>query len=111
LELSSVHWAWFVGAALLMFSNFAVTIGLIRDGGATPLQKSVQAMVIWLVPFVGAGLILALIGSHHSRAEVKSMVPFPFYLAAYQKPDAGSTSSFGEGTCSIDGTCGGCDSD
>ncbi|MEQ9566369.1 MAG: hypothetical protein RLN85_11245 [Pseudomonadales bacterium] len=68
------------GATFLAF-NLVVTWALIRDDGATVFQKSLQFFVIWLLPVLGGALILALVGSHHTRAEMRSMVPFPFTAA------------------------------
>lgn len=71
----------FALGVLLVF-NIGVTWALARDYGVTLPQKLGQTLVIWLLPVVGGVLILSLVGSHHTRAEMKSMVPFPFYLAA-----------------------------
>ena len=92
--------------------NLVVTVGLIRDDGVTNLQKVAQAMLVWLLPIVGAGIVLAVIGSHHTKDEMKSLVPFPFYLAAYQKRDSGGPTNIEAGTCGGledkygEGTCG-----
>ncbi len=71
-----------IALAVLGVFNLGVTWALIQDHGVTPAQKFGQTLVIWLLPVVGGILILSLVGSHHTRAEMKEMVPFPFYLAA-----------------------------
>ncbi len=80
--LEELHPAVLVAGAVLLVFNLVVTWGLIRDDGATLFQKFCQFFVIWLLPLLGGAFILSLIGSHHTRAEMKSMVPFPFYLVA-----------------------------
>ena len=62
--------------------NVVVSFALYRDGGLNGLQKIAQAAIVWLLPVVGAVSILMLIASHHSRSEMKRLVPFPLYLAA-----------------------------
>ena len=112
--LEVAHPAVLIAGAILLVLNLGVTWALIRDDGATVLQKVFQFFVIWLLPVLGGALILALIGSHHTREEMKSMVPFPFYLAA-ASPNIASTggnqtmaadypveNGGGEGTCGSD---------
>lgn len=100
MDLASTHPAILAAIGALLLINTVVTVGLIKDVAATAFQKLAQGLVIWIIPFVGAGLILAFIGSHHSRKEMRSLVPFPFYLAAYKKPDWRESPN-------VDGSCGG----
>ena len=107
MELSSIHPLLVIGIGVLVLVNVVVTVGLIKDVGTTPFQKVAQGFIIWLIPFLGAGVILAVIGSHHSQKEMQSLVPFPFYLAAYQKPDwRESPSAEGSGGSPAEGSCG-----
>ena len=96
------------GIALVLVFNLGVTLALIRDDGVTSLQRTVHALVIWLIPILGGALILALVGSHHTKDEMKSMVPFPFYLAGVPHPKTPYGSNpidggGGEGSCGGDG--------
>ena len=97
--LEAVHPAVLIAGGVLFIFNLGVSWALIRDDGATTLQKVFQFFVIWLLPLLGGGFILSLIGSHHTRAEMKSMVPFPFYLAA---PNPYVSSSGGNQTMTAD---------
>lgn len=86
----NVNPPFLIAGAIFLVFNLVVTWALIRDDGTTVFQKSFQFFVIWLLPVLGGALILALVGSHHTRADMRSMVPFPFYLAA-PKPKAASS--------------------
>ena len=114
MSITNVHPSVLFGLVLLLLFNLGVTWALIRDHGVTVPQKFGQTLIIWLLPVVGGVLILSLVGSHHTRAEMKSMVPFPFYLAAakpYQEHkhrdsvgsgDYPAESSNAEGVCGSD---------
>lgn len=100
-----------VAAAVVIF-NAVVTRALILDVGTTALQKVFQGVLIWLLPVLGGTLILYLIASHHDRAEMASLAPWPFYMTAAhcerKNPDAtlSSADKVAEGACG-EGSCGG----
>lgn len=88
-----------------------ITRGIVIDSGLTVLQKFFQILIIWLIPVIGASLVLAMQGNNYTRTEMRSLVPFPFYLAGYSKPRDGSLTSAaqdgagdgcGEGACGSD---------
>ena len=106
MKLPDIHPLILVAVGVVVLLNIIVTIGLVRDDGTTPFQKSVQGLMIWIVPFLGAGIILTVIGSHHDREEMKSLVPFPFYLAAYRKPEGRESPNADPAGGVVDGTCG-----
>ena len=62
MDLASTHPAILAAIGALLLINTVVTVGLIKDVAATAFQKVAQGLVIWIIPFVGAGLILAFIG-------------------------------------------------
>jgi len=95
-----------VGLIFLLLFNAGVTLALARDDGLSPVQKSVQIVVVWVLPFIGGVLMLALVGSHHTRDELRSMAPFPFYLAGrpHLKTPVAPNPIEGHGA---EGSCGG----
>ena len=95
-----------IGVIVLLVLNAGVTLALARDDGLSPLQKSFQIFVVWALPILGGVLMLALVGSHHTRDELKSMAPFPFYLAGrpHLKTPVAPNPIDGHGT---EGSCGG----
>jgi hypothetical protein len=70
-----------------------LTRGVIADSGLSVFQKIAQTMIIWLIPVFGMCVVLVMQGNNHTRAEMKSLVPFPFYLAAPAVKSDGSLSS------------------
>ena len=59
-----------------------VTRGVLLDPGLSPFQKLAQTTIVWLVPVFGMTVVLLMQGNNHTRDEMKTLVPFPFYLAA-----------------------------
>jgi len=70
--------------------GLTITRGVAADPGLTVLQKIVQVLIIWIVPLIGMCVVLLMQGNNHTRAEMKSLVPFPFYLASPSIPGDGS---------------------
>ncbi len=70
-----------------------LTRGLLVDSGLSVFQKIAQAVIVWLIPVFGMSVVLLMQGNNHTRAEMKSLVPFPFYLAAPAGQSDGSLSS------------------
>ncbi len=73
-----------------------ITRGVILDSGLSALQRTIQVIIIWLIPAVGMCIVLLLQGYSHTREEMKRLVPFPFYLAANPKPGDGSLAGFAQ---------------
>lgn len=69
-----------------------VTRGVFADTGLSFFQKVAQTMIIWVIPVLGMSIVLLMQGNNHTRAEMKSLVPFPFYLVAPSSPGDGSLS-------------------
>ena len=80
--------------ALVVYAIVAVIVtrGVILDPGLSVFQKIAQAMIVWFIPVLGMSAVLLMQGNSHTRAEMKSLVPFPFYLVAPAKLGDGSLS-------------------
>ena len=63
------------------------------DSSLSVFQKIAQTMIIWLIPLLGMSVVLLMQGNNHTRAEMKNLVPFPFYLVAPARQSNGSLSS------------------
>ena len=70
--------------ALVAYAMIALilTRGVLVDSGLSVFQKIAQAIIIWVIPVFGMSIVLLMQGNNHTRAEMKGLVPFPFYLAA-----------------------------
>jgi hypothetical protein len=65
----------FVGLVVLLL-NLMATVSLIRTSALTRFQKIAQAIIVWLLPFIGAWLVLHLIGQS-DRAVIPEWIPDP----------------------------------
>jgi len=92
--------------------NLVVTWSLIHDDGLSAKQKIYQTLLTWIVPIIGGSVVLAMQGQNHSRQELKSILPFPFYLVGHVdhasnpfKTGGSDGAEYSEGSCG-EGTCG-----
>ena len=79
-----------VALGIYVMIGLIITRGVVADSGLTILQKLIQTLMIWLIPVFGMCVVLLMQGNDHTRAEMKSLVPFPFYLVADPRPGDGS---------------------
>lgn len=93
-----------VAALFLLALNIAVTFGIYGDETITRAQKTAHIVAVWLLPIIGGVLVLGFLASHHSRQELKQLVPFPFYMVAIESESRYSegSDSFPEGVCGDD---------
>jgi hypothetical protein len=57
-----------VVALAVLLSDLLATVSLIRTDQLNRFQKIAQVIIVWLVPFVGAWLVLHLIGQSDRKA-------------------------------------------
>jgi uncharacterized membrane protein YgcG len=62
--------------AIAVLANLMATVALIRTSGLTRFQKVAQGVIVWVFPFVGALLVLHLIGQS-DRAAIPEWFPDP----------------------------------
>ena len=75
----------FIFLGLLAVLNLVVTVGVWRDPGLSGFQKMGQSILIWLLPVIGASIVLAFLGQNHTRDEMRSLVPSPFHMVGYKR--------------------------
>jgi hypothetical protein len=61
---------------IVVVLNLMATVSLIRANGLTRFQKGAQGVIVWMLPFVGAFLVLHLIGQS-DRAAIPEWIPDP----------------------------------
>ncbi len=81
-----------------------VTRALLRDSNITTAQRIFQIAFVWLVPFVGAIAVYFVLAYHHTKEEMRSLLPFPFYLIYREPIEPGG---YGEIGGDLEGSCGG----
>jgi hypothetical protein len=63
-------------ALVVVVANLMATVALIRTSGLTRFQKVAQGVIVWMLPFLGAFLVLHLIGQS-DRAAIPEWIPDP----------------------------------
>jgi hypothetical protein len=63
-------------ALIVLAANLMATVALIRTGALTRFQKVAQCVIVWMLPFVGAFLVLHLIGQS-DRDAIPEWLPDP----------------------------------
>jgi hypothetical protein len=61
---------------IVVVANLLATVALIRTSGLTRFQKVAQGVIVWVLPFIGAFLVLHLIGQS-DQASIPSWIPNP----------------------------------
>lgn len=69
--LATCLWLWVTILALLC---------LILDPDLEPIQRWGQALVVLLIPYLGASLILKLVNDHSPEVIARFYIPWPFSL-------------------------------
>ena len=64
--------------ATWLWLNALGTLAARYDGTLNPFQRKAQIIIVWLVPFLGASLILYLVAQHSPEAMPRKWVPWPF---------------------------------
>src|SRR5712664_3279650 len=59
-----------VGIGLTVLLNLVATVMLVRSDFETPLQRAIQLAFIWVVPFVGTIIVIAILRG--ARADIKT---------------------------------------
>ena len=62
--------------AIVVLANLMATVALLRTDSLTRFQKIAQAIIVWIAPFIGAFLVLHLIG-RSDRAAIPEWIPNP----------------------------------
>jgi hypothetical protein len=60
--------------AIAVLANLMATVALVRTDSLTRFQKIAQAVIVWMLPFIGAFLVLHLIGQS-DRAVIPEWIP------------------------------------
>lgn len=79
LTFAIVIWLWL---------NVLATLAVRYDKELSSFQRKAQMIVVWVVPFIGAGIILRIVYDHKPDAIPRSWIPFGFRNLIYGKPDS-----------------------
>ena len=65
-------------AGILLWLNLLATLAVKYDHTLDKTQKIAQSIIVWLIPFIGAGFVLHLVFEHYPQAIPRNFIPWPF---------------------------------
>jgi ABC-type iron transport system FetAB permease component len=77
-----------IPAAIWLWLSFIGTIAARLDSTLDPFQKKAQIIIVWLIPFIGASLIIFLVNQHSPEVIPRNLIPWPFKNLIFGKPRA-----------------------
>jgi ABC-type iron transport system FetAB permease component len=77
-----------IPAAIWLWLSFIGTIAARFDSTLDPFQKKAQIIIVWLIPFIGASLIIFLVNQHSPEVIPRNLIPWPFKNLIFGKPRA-----------------------
>ncbi len=83
--MTFVQYLFLALLGIIVILNVIVTRGLLRDPSVSTVQRTIQCLLIWLLPLVGVLGVYGVMAHHHTKDEMKIMFPFPFNLI-YREP-------------------------
>lgn len=69
----------------LLWINFLAMLSIKYDSTLGRFQKVGQSLFVWLIPYVGASLVLKFVFEHSPEAIPKSWVPWPLKKMIFGK--------------------------
>lgn len=67
-----------VFVCILLWLNFLATLAIKHDHTLEKIQRVAQFIFVWLIPFVGASIVLHFVYEHSPEAISKNWIPWPF---------------------------------
>ena len=68
-----------------LWLNVIASIALKHDDMLDPFQRRAQFIIVWLVPLMGASLILYLVNEHSPNVIPRNWIPWPFRSMVFNK--------------------------
>lgn len=75
-----------VTCMMLLWLNILAILAIKYDRTLELFQKVAQFMFVWLIPFLGAGIVLRIVYDHSPGTIPRNWVPWPFKNLIYGKP-------------------------
>ena len=73
---------------MLLWINFLAMLSIKYDATLDRFQKIGQSLIVWFIPYVGAGLVLKFVYEHSPDAIPKTWIPWPFKGMIYGREPA-----------------------
>ena len=71
---------------MLLWLNALATLAIEYDHTLEPFQKIAQFVFVWVIPFIGAGVVLHIVYENSPETIPRSWIPWPFKNLIYGKP-------------------------
>lgn len=75
-----------IGFTIILWLNILATIAVKCDYTVNNTQRVMQMFFVWLVPFLGASVVLRLVYQYSPNTIPRSWIPWPFKKIIYGKP-------------------------
>lgn len=67
-----------ISLIVLLWLNFLAMLSIKYDATLEKVQKIGQSIFVWLIPYIGASLVLKFVYEHSPEAIPRSWIPWPF---------------------------------
>jgi len=77
---------WLLVLLVTLWLNVLATMAIRYDHSLDKTQKTGQQCIVWLIPILGASVVLHLVYEHSPEAIPKSWIPWPLKKLIFGKP-------------------------
>ena len=71
---------------ILLWLNALATLAIKYDHTLVQFQKVAQFIFVWIIPFIGAGVVLRIVYEHSPETIPRNWIPWPFKNLIYGNP-------------------------
>ena len=75
-----------VAVLLLIYMNILATLCLFLDPDLSKIQRNGQLIFAWLIPYLGASVVIHLVSQHSPEVAKRLYIPWPFRSMVDDKP-------------------------
>lgn len=75
-----------LAALMLVWLNVLAMLAIKYDYTLDQFQKIAQFMFVWIIPYIGASIVLRIVYDHLPEAIPRSWIPWPFKSLIYGEP-------------------------
>jgi len=75
-----------ISMCMLLWLNLLASLAIKYDQTLEKVQKVFQSVFVWIIPFVGASVVLHFVYEHSPEAIPKNWIPWPFKNLIFGKP-------------------------
>ena len=76
----------FIASIIALWLNVLATIAVRCDATIDDIQRTAQMFFVWLIPFIGASVVLHIVYQYSPNTIPRSWIPWPFKNIIYGAP-------------------------